>query len=243
MYSPVYPHDPIKELFPGIFILHGSIKMGPGMRMNRNMIILQNGSELTLVNPVRMSESGLQSLEKLGNVKNMIRLGDFHGADDKFYLDKYRCDFWAQSEQTTYKLPIPMIEINSNTLGPIPESEFFIFERSKYPEAALFIKNHKLLITTDSIQYYSDWSYFSGFTKFVFKLLGFKIGLNIGGPWLKRVTPKGGSIESDFIKLMSLDFDSLVAAHGSLLKSGAKNLLNQELAKVFKQANNKINVD
>ena len=50
MYPPAYPHDPIKTLYPGVYLLHGSIKMGPGMRMNRNMIILQSGSEITLGN-------------------------------------------------------------------------------------------------------------------------------------------------------------------------------------------------
>lgn len=43
MYPPAYPHAPIQRLYPGVFLLHGSIKMGPGMRMNRNMVILQTG--------------------------------------------------------------------------------------------------------------------------------------------------------------------------------------------------------
>jgi len=62
MYPPAYPHDQIQSLYPGVFLLHGSIKMGPGMRMNRNMVILQDGTELTLINPVRMSEEGLAAL-------------------------------------------------------------------------------------------------------------------------------------------------------------------------------------
>lgn len=95
------------------------------------------------------------------------------------------------------------------------------------------IKEHKLLITTDSIQYYSDWSYFSWFTKLVFRLLGFKIGLNIGGPWLKRVTPKGQTLKGDFERLLAMDFDAIVAAHGGLIQSGAKELLRKEIRKVF----------
>ena len=43
MYPAAYPHDQIKIIFPGVFLLHGRIKMGPTVRMNRNMLILQSG--------------------------------------------------------------------------------------------------------------------------------------------------------------------------------------------------------
>ncbi|MFC3153269.1 hypothetical protein ACFOEK_19675 [Litoribrevibacter euphylliae] len=99
MYPAAYPHDELKALYPGVYLLHGSIKMGPGMRMNRNMVVLKEGEDLTLINPVRMSEQGLASLDDLGKVRRVIRLGDFHGLDDSFYLDRYQCEFWAQSGQ------------------------------------------------------------------------------------------------------------------------------------------------
>lgn len=234
MYPPAYPHDPIQRLYPGVFLLHGSIKMGPGMRMNRNMVILQNGSELILINPVRMNEAGLTALDLLGKVSKVIRLGDFHGLDDEFYLDRYQCEFWAQAGQETYKSPCPTTIITANTAGPINNSAFFIFESALFPEAALLVKEHKLLITTDSIQYHADWRYFSWFTKFAFKLLGFKIGMNIGGPWLKRVTPKGKTLQSDFETLAALDFDAVIAAHGAPITTGAKPLLHAEMSHVFK---------
>lgn len=233
MYPPAYPHDQIQNLYPGVFLLHGSIKMGPGMRMNRNMLILQGGPELTLINPVRMNEEGLAALDLLGKVSKIIRLGDFHGLDDEFYLNRYKCEFWAQQGQETYKSPSPTKIINSSTTGPIKNSDFFIFESAIFPEAALLIKEHKLLITTDSIQYYSDWSYFTWFTKFAFKLLGFKTGLNIGRPWLKRVTPKGETLIKDFQALLTLDFEAIIAAHGALTKNGAKELLKAEMSDVF----------
>jgi hypothetical protein len=234
MYPPSYPHDEIKNLYPGVYLLHGSIKMGPGMKMNRNMVILKNGEELTLINPVRMNDEGLSSLDNLGKVKNILRMGDFHGLDDPFYLDRYKCEFWAQDGQDTYKHPQPTKLISAHTESPYPNSDFFVFESANYPEAALLLKDYKLLITTDSVQYHSDWSYFTWFTKFVFKLLGFKIGINIGLPWIKRVTPKGSSMKSDFDNLLALDFDSIIAAHGLHLKSGAKKELTAEVVNLFR---------
>ncbi|MDZ4299024.1 MAG: hypothetical protein U0998_03850 [Moraxellaceae bacterium] len=234
MFPAAYPHEEIQQLYPGVFWVHGSIKMGPGMRMNRNMVILQNNTDLTLINPVRLDEEGLVALDLLGAVKRVIRLGDFHGLDDAFYIDRYGCEFWAQAGQQTYKTPAPTTVISANTESPFPNAEFFIFETARYPEAALLLKDHKLLITTDSVQYHADWSYFSGFTKAAFKLLGFKLGMNIGPPWLKRVTPKGASLKADFHRLLSLDFDSIIAAHGAHLTSGAKEALRVEVNRTFK---------
>ena len=54
-----------------------------------------------------------------------------------------------------------------------------------------------------------------------FKLLGFKIGINIGPPWLKRVTPKQGTLKHDFVRLLNLDFTSIIGAHGQQLKTVA----------------------
>jgi len=90
MYSPAYPHDPIKEIYPDIYLVHGSIRMGPGLRISRNMIILRQGEDLTLINPVRLSAEGLNDLDALGKVINIVRLGDFHGLDNQFYIRRYK---------------------------------------------------------------------------------------------------------------------------------------------------------
>lgn len=101
MHPPAYPHDELMALYPGVYLLHGSIKMGPGVWMNRNMVVLKNGNDLILINPVRMNSQSLARLDKLGRVKYILRLGDFHGLDDAFYLDRYQCEFWAQAGQDT----------------------------------------------------------------------------------------------------------------------------------------------
>lgn len=234
MFPPAYPHDEILQLYPDVYLLHGSIRMGPGLRMNRNMIILKHENELILINPVRMHDAGLARLESLGSVKYILRLGDFHGLDDAFYLDRYACEFWAQLGQTTYKSPQPTRLISASLASPFPNSAFFIFESAKYPEAALLLYDHNLLITTDSVQYHADWRYFSRLTQWAFKLLGFKAGINIGPPWLKRVTPKNGSMGNDFSHLLTLDFDAVIGAHGQLLASSAKSILAAEVNRVFR---------
>lgn len=234
MYPPAYPHNDIEMLYPNVYLLHGSIRIGPMLRINRNMIVLKHHEDLILINPVRMNETGLGQLDTLGTVKYIFRLGDFHGLDDQFYLDRYRCEFWAQNGQDTYKSPKPTTSIATDTVSPFPNSEFFIFESAKYPEAALLIKDYRLLITTDSVQYHADWNYFTWLSKAAFKLIGFKNGINIGPPWLKRVTPEAGSMQIEFERLLSLDFDALIGAHGKLLLHGAREALKLEMNRIFK---------
>ena len=232
--APVFDHQPITQIFPNVYWVQGSIKMGLGMRMNRNMIILKDGPDLILINPVRLKDSELEKLDALGLVKRIFRLGDFHGLDDEFYLNRYQCEFWAQEGQTTYPNPKATHVIKSEVVCPHPFAKFFVFETALYPEAAIYLSDSKLLITTDSVQFHQNWKYFTWFTKFAFKLLGFKLGVNIGPPWLKRVTPKGQSLKSDFDRLLSLDFENLIAAHGALLKLNAKEKLKKEVNLVFK---------
>ncbi len=228
-YPPASPHDPIEELFNDVFFVHGSIKIGPGMQMNRNMLIVRQAGELTLINPVRLNEAGLRSLEALGRVKQVMRLGDFHGLDDRFYCDRYQARFWCQAGQATYKLPTPDQLIEADTPPPFEDAQFFLFKQARFPEAALLLRRHKLLITTDSLQYLSGWRHTTAFTRWVLRLMGFRLGLQIGKPWLKRVSAGGRNLRGDFDQLLALDFEHLVAAHGTLLRGGAKQALAAEL--------------
>ena len=203
------------------------------MRMNRNMVIVKSGDELTLINPVRLSDAALSQLDALGNVRHVLRLGDFHGLDDRFYVDRYQAEFWCQSRPETYKVPMANHVINAAASPPMPDAQFFVYEAAKYPEACLLLKNLKLLIATDSIQYWADWSYTTFLSRCVLRMMGFKLTLLIGGPWLKRVTPEGGSLAADFERLLRLDFEHVVGAHGQLLHDAAKPMLEAAIAKTL----------
>lgn len=233
-YAPVYPHQPLQQIFPDVYLLRGSIGVAPGVRLNRNMVVVKQGQELVIINAVRMDEHELTRLDALGKVTHVIRLGDFHGLDEQFYIDRYDAKLWSQQGHVTYPQLVPHYLIETESYPPINDAEFFIYSRAHYPEAALLLKPHKLLITTDSIQYWSDWLYITPIARVASFFMGFHQGLLIGKPWLKRVTGKGESLREDFEELLKLDFDSLIAAHGGLLKGGAKAQLRDVVEKTFK---------
>lgn len=234
MHPPATRHDALKQLFPGVYFLQGSIQMKPGVRINRNMVVLAHEGELTLINSVRLNDEGLAALDQLGKVTALVRLGDFHGIDDAFYLERYQCDLWGQQGSRVYKRVPPTRFFADGDAGPVPHARYFTFSAVTCPEAALLLTSHGLLITTDSLQYYGkQLRHFSLPAKMAFPFLGFHRGLNIGPMWLKGVTPEGASLTSDFERLATLEFDALVGAHGEPLMTGAKAALLKELTKVF----------
>ena len=64
--TPIYPHGNVEEIAEDIFMLRGSIKMNPLLRITRNMGIIRNGDELSLINPVRVSAKVEAQIAKLG---------------------------------------------------------------------------------------------------------------------------------------------------------------------------------
>ena len=95
---PALPHGKIEEIFPDVFFVTGAMKtilMGRHWHFSRNMTIVREGDQLTLINTVRLDEPGQAQLEELGRVANVIKIGSLHGRDDAFYVSRYGSRFWA----------------------------------------------------------------------------------------------------------------------------------------------------
>ncbi|MFN7097544.1 MAG: hypothetical protein ACK4PR_08300 [Gammaproteobacteria bacterium] len=76
MYSPAWPQSEIKEIFPDVFIVIRVNKTnynGVNLQHSRNMIIIRENNNLSLINTVRLTVNGLAALDKLRKVKNIIR--------------------------------------------------------------------------------------------------------------------------------------------------------------------------
>jgi hypothetical protein len=89
------------------------------------------------------------------------------------------------------------------------------------------------LITCDGLQHYADFSRHSFVAKIAMPLLGFRKTVMIGPLWLKALTKEDGSLRPDFERLLELEFDSLVSAHGTPLMKGAHEAARQAVARVY----------
>ena len=54
-FPPALPHGALTEVFQNVFVVTGSFRFGPGLNITRNMTVVREGGELTIVNSVRLT--------------------------------------------------------------------------------------------------------------------------------------------------------------------------------------------
>ncbi len=234
-YPAPYNHDGIEQLFEDVFRVHGSIRMAPGFSLGRNMVILREGEALTVISPVRLNAETETELDALGRVRHVVRLGNFHGIDDRYYVDRYGAEFWCQADSDRYPAPKPTQALDEQTTLPVGDAELFLFRETRFPEGAILLRRHGgLLITCDSLHHWKDWRHCTLAARLVMPILGFKLTTIVGPPWRKLMTQKGGSLKPDFERLLALAFDHHIGAHGTLCRGGAHDLVGAAVAAAFR---------
>jgi hypothetical protein len=234
MYSPAWPHSAITEIFPDIFFVMGTNithHNNAELQHSRNMIIIRENGKLSLINTVRLDEKGLAALDALGEVKNVIRIGAFHGRDDAFYLDRYHAKLWALKEMTHANNRATDIQLVPNGQMPISDCSIFIFETSTYPEGILHISQHGgILITCDSIK---NWvtadPFFSPETARAYEEQDFFGAASISQVWKQACNVSA----SDFARLKTLAFNHLLSAHGEPLLNNANELVTKTIRQEY----------
>lgn len=233
-HPPTDPHGPIEQLFDDAFWVRGSIRLGPGMSINRNMVVLRHDGALTLINPVRLDEEGEAALLALGKIKHAMRIGYFHGKDDGYYVERHKTTFWCQKGSNNFDGPAPSHVIEDGGELPIPGARFIAFRETKNPECTIHIeRDGGMLIACDSVQHHVDTVNCSFLAKPFMYVAGFMRPMNIGPFWRKYMTKEGGSIKPDFDRLLELDFEYAIGAHGSACMSGARDGLAQTVRHVY----------
>lgn len=228
-FRPAYPHGRFDEVFPDLFFLRGSLRLGPGVSITRNMVVVRQGDELTLVNSVRLSDDGETELERLGKVRHLVRLGFFHGADDAYYLHRYKPTFWAPKGQQHAAGVTPEHELRDRQT-PIERSSAFSFENGKQAEALLLIdRDGGVIVPCDSYQNWTSFEGCSSIGKVMMRAMRFGPTI-IGGPWVRRMGP---SVRKDFDALVERDFRHLLPAHGEPLVETAKDGLKTAIRHRF----------
>lgn len=234
-FPPALPHGAIEEIYPDLFVVRGSFDIKPGVRITRNMVIARRDGALTLINSVRLSPEGEAALEALGEVKDLVRLGAFHGADDPYYRDRYDLTFWALSGQ---KLDAPADKLLSEGETPLPEAALFITEHTRFPEAALILPTDGgLLLTCDLVVNIVETKGMSLMAKAVTKLMGFQRPCFVGKPFRQAMTKREGpSMLEDYRRLLKLEWRHALTAHGPIHKDTAQDALRASLLKIYGEA-------
>lgn len=215
IYPPAFAHGSIQEVLPNIFFVTGASIFeyeGNVIQKSNSMVIVRDGSLLTLINTLRLNEDGLKALDALGKVGNVVRLGAFHDRNDIFYLDRYKAKLWAMKGMIHKDNRQADFLIGETDITPFPDASFFRFETTSQPEAILHIaRQGGILITCDSIKNWTHMDeYFSEKTGKEFLEQGLIKSVSIDKIWLGAMKPKS----ADFERLQKLHFRHLFSAHG-----------------------------
>jgi hypothetical protein len=237
-FRPAQPHGPLKEVFDNVFFVTGGFRMGPGVVIARNMVVVRTGDELTLLNAIRLSDEGMAELDKLGRVKHVMRLGFFHGADDPYYFARY-----PEARSWSGKRMVPVHVEDDARMdivegGELPiDAKAFRFHGGDFDEAALVLpRDGGVLVTCDAVQNWTSTEGCNFLGGVMMKAMGFIEPAKVGPVWVKRMHPatKGKALHAEFERLASLEFQHLLSAHGTPLMNNARNLLRASVERAFK---------
>lgn len=232
-YSPVWSHSQIKKIFSDIFFVTGTnITQHDGviLQHSRNMVIVRSKGKLSLINTVRLTKSGLDELNLLGEIQNVIRIGSFHGRDDAFYLDHYHAKLWALPDMVHESNREADYILTSDGLMPFANCAIFIFSSSRFPEAVLHIgQDNGILITCDSIK---NWltrdEFFSDSTALLYEKQNIFGCATINDMWMQATQIN----KSELHHLKEFDFCHLLSAHGEPLLNNAYEEVAKTLSRI-----------
>ena len=216
------PHGDLREIFPDVLFVTGTTSPnfnGQQHQFSRNMTVVREGTDLTIINSVRLDEDGLEKLDALGAVVNIVKLGQFHGLDDPFYLDRYKdAKQWGTPRMTHDAGHQSDSELGLSST-PVSDASFFEFKTAKTSEGLLILEREGgIIISCDSLQNWVEVDqYFSDASAEMMTKSGFIKPANIGPGWKMHVQPEA----SDFERLKKLSFKHLLPAHGAPLEGDA----------------------
>jgi hypothetical protein len=213
------PHQIITKNYESIYSLMGSMKLFGVFKYSRNMVILKDGENLCLVNPVRLSEKEEQKLISMGKVHSILKLGRLHSVDLPYYMDKFSPKLWASSNDSFVQKHNYNIDLDLEKVKSIPflGLQIYNFKTSKENEAVAFLpQDNGIILACDAfvnmkkIDPMANW-----LVKTLSKLL--PEPTYIGPNWFKVMKPK----KIDFDNILKFEFESMIPAHGPILKPKA----------------------
>lgn len=233
----VLPHGKIQKVFENIWFVKGQVKMPmlfPPMKISRSMTIVKNPSnnEITLINAMPLDDQTLIELSSLGDIKNTLNVGGFHGRDDNFYKEKFGAKIYAIKGQAYSKkfdkVPIEPkdgylqadVWLDEHSELPIQNSSLKIFKTSNPIEAILYIEQGGgILVTGDSLQHTeAPDNFFNLPAKIMMKKFGFFKPYNVGPGWVQFAKPSLKDIRS----ILDLEFQNVLPGHGDAVIGNAK---------------------
>ena len=213
-YPAIQPHGGLEKVVDNIYIVQGSYKMMPGTRISLTMTIVVRGSDVTIINSMRVNSEVEEEIKKLGTIKNVVRICANHGSSDEYYIDTFNATYYdlpggADIAGAT-KTPKGAKELPDEF--PISDAKVIMIENLKYPEAAVLLPDGDgTLITADFIQNGRPAPHKSFMGSALTSMLGFNTGCCSTPPLFFKAYGDGKDIyQPNAPGIMELDFENIV---------------------------------
>lgn len=234
---PAFTVNHVFKISRNIFVMQCTLRKNKLLNSSRNMVILRQREELTLVNAVRLNSAGEELLQRLGFVARVIRLGTAMGVEhDLHYKDNHGAQVWAPGVSPLHPALVDRL-FDEDSLLPISHSRVFVFHNSLEPEAAILIEptdnpSAGILLTSQALQCqrYNDLLTISSRTLMSFAGM-MESNIVVPPKWLKT-QHLNLQLRDDFDRLLRLQFTRLISAKGAIVLQRAKEetVLAVELA-------------
>jgi hypothetical protein len=223
-----------------VWTVRGSFSLIPYVfSLTSTMTIYRNEAnrELTIFNAFRCDESLEEEILKLGKVSHVVKLGQFHGDADAYYVRAPQFGkpkLWtlpngSVAEGTT----ADEILASDNTHVPIPGAKVYNLQGHPFAEGLMTVPcattgdaGGPLLVATDSLMHVADLSLVSYVSRSFFYLMGFYMQSqpNVPKPaplWCKNTI---GAVGADCVRtwykdVAALEWSSFVGGHGTPAKN------------------------
>jgi hypothetical protein len=233
-YQEAMPHGPIQEIFKDVFFVTGTMRnefFGSMWQFSRNMTVVRENGNLTIINSVRLKDEALAELDRLGKVINVVRIGDMHGVDDPFYVDRYQAKFWAMPGMRVQEGLTVDKELREGGEMPFGDCTLFEFKTVARPEGILRLdREGGIMIACDSLQ---NWvepdQFFDEETVPTMEKMNFFKKAGLGLAWLHESHPK----PEDFERLKKVHYKHALCGHGYPLKHEAQEEYHKTIAQFF----------
>lgn len=227
----------LEQLFDDIWWTWGTVIMGPGVTISRNMVLVREANgDLVAIHPVMMPPDEQAKIDALGPIKHIVRLGNFHSMDDLAYVQQYKPQTWSHPEMRLADGITRDHALDTGSATPIAGASIHGFTGAKHPELVMHVPRHGgVLIACDSIQNWVDVPGNSVMARVMTPLLGFKGPSVLGPKWRQAAEPSFGvTFGTHYGALANLDFKHAIGAHGPLVRDRARDQLKASIAKVYK---------
>ena len=223
-YPAVCEHDgELTKISENVYIVLGSYAMLPMVQISLTMtVVRRGGSDLTILNSMRVSKQLEDEILKLGTIKNLVRLSGSHGASDQYYKDTFGATYWdlpgAEENSNCTKTNIKPDKLLSDDEGAeefcIPDAKVILIKAAKCPDAIVWIPDlGGTIITSDFIQNGRPAPYKSCGGKAITSMMGFNTNVCTCPPPYFMVNGNGEDLyQPNIPKLLALpNFENCIS--------------------------------